>query len=136
VKAVLDTNVLVAAFLAEGVCKRILQRARDRQFTLVFCPVIRTELTSVLMRKAGATRAEIAEVIALLEEISVAVDPGAVGVSIRGVCRDGDDDRILECACGGEADYLVSGDKDLLALGSHRGVVILSPRDFELLFPE
>jgi predicted nucleic acid-binding protein len=54
----------------------------------------------------------------------------------QGRCRDADDDRVLECACASEADCLVSGDEDLLALGGRRGIAILSPRDFDLLFPE
>lgn len=134
-KAVLDTNVLVAAFIADGVCRRLLLRARDHDFTLVACPVIRAELAAALTRKAGATRAEVAEALALLDEISIKADPAAAGVTVNGVCRDPDDDQVLACALAAEADHLVSGDKDLLVIKDHGGIAIVSPRDFELLFP-
>jgi predicted nucleic acid-binding protein len=44
------------------------------------------------------------------------------------------DDKVLACAQAAEADYLVSGDSDLLERKKFRGVTILTPRDFELLF--
>jgi predicted nucleic acid-binding protein len=51
-----------------------------------------------------------------------------------GACRDKDDDNVLACALEADADYLVSGAKDLLHLTVSRGVRIITPRDFELLF--
>jgi len=54
VKAVLDTNVLVAAFVSDGLCRRLLLRARNRSFTLAISPFIRNEFARVLRRKAGA----------------------------------------------------------------------------------
>jgi len=50
------------------------------------------------------------------------------------VCRDRDDDLILACADTADADYLVTGDKDLLVLERYGRSKILSPRDFELMF--
>jgi putative PIN family toxin of toxin-antitoxin system len=46
------------------------------------------------------------------------------------VCRDPDDDMVLATAIAGEADVMVTGDEDLLVLGSHAGISILSPRQF------
>jgi putative PIN family toxin of toxin-antitoxin system len=54
--------------------------------------------------------------------------------SIEGICRDPDDDAILTCALGAGADYLVTGDLDLLQLKIFKGIRIVTPRDFELLF--
>lgn len=48
----------------------------------------------------------------------------------EGVCRDPDDDWVLATALAGEAEAIVSGDADLLTLGSHAGIQILSPRQF------
>jgi predicted nucleic acid-binding protein len=55
---------------------------------------------------------------------------------VRGVCRDSDDDRVLSCVRHAQADYLVSGDDDLLCLGSFGITKVLSPRAFELLFAD
>jgi predicted nucleic acid-binding protein len=45
-------------------------------------------------------------------------------------CRDPDDDKFLETAINGEADCIVTGDRDLLALDPFEGVAIFTPRDF------
>ena len=45
-------------------------------------------------------------------------------------CRDPKDNKLLELAVGGNADYLVTGDKDLLVLNPFRGVEIITPREF------
>ncbi|MFZ0179356.1 MAG: putative toxin-antitoxin system toxin component, PIN family, partial [Candidatus Dormiibacterota bacterium] len=54
-------------------------------------------------------------------------------VEVPRVCRDPDDDQILAIAVVGAVDALVTGDGDLLALGTHRGVNISSVADFEVL---
>ncbi len=46
----------------------------------------------------------------------------------KSVCRDPDDDWILATTVAGQADAIVTGDGDLLVLGAHQGVAILSPR--------
>ena len=59
-----------------------------------------------------------------------------VPLQIR-VCRDPRDDMFLELAVSGRADYIVSGDSDLLALNPFRGIRILPPHSFlELSFPD
>ncbi len=49
---------------------------------------------------------------------------------IINVCRDPKDDKLLELATSGNADFLVTGDKDLLVLNPFRGVEIITPRKF------
>jgi predicted nucleic acid-binding protein len=46
------------------------------------------------------------------------------------VSRDSDDDKFIECAVGAGAEYLVSGDDDLLDERAHRNIDILSPAEF------
>jgi putative PIN family toxin of toxin-antitoxin system len=48
----------------------------------------------------------------------------------NGFCRDPKDDMVLECAFLAGAEFIVSGDKDLLTMGSFRGIRILTPRAF------
>lgn len=55
-------------------------------------------------------------------------------LKVRNICRDADDDNILACALAAKADYLVTGDADLLELKMHKGISIITPRDFEALF--
>jgi putative PIN family toxin of toxin-antitoxin system len=130
-KVVFDTNVLVSAFVTEGVCSKLLGRARRRQFQLITCPFILKELEAVLLKKLSATKGETRQVLRILAEaISVLVQPTQ---PVSGICRDPDDDHILSCSLAANADYLVTGDSDLLGLREFRGTRIVSPRDFELL---
>ena len=130
-KVVFDTNVLVSAFVTEGVCAKLLGRARRRQFELVTCPFILKELETVLLKKLSATKGETRQVLRILAEaISALVHPTQ---PVSGICRDPDDDHILSCAIAASADYLVTGDSDLLELREFRGIRIVAPRGLELL---
>lgn len=131
-RAVFDTNVLVAAFVAEGICSKLLMRGREKQFHLIVCPVILQEFDRVLTRKFSATRNETRSALLIVSEaIHRVVRPAPLG---RSVCRDPDDDAILACALEAKVDYLVTGDEDLLELKAFKGIRIVTPRDFELLF--
>lgn len=131
-KAVFDTNVLLAAFLTEGVCAKLLTRARKRQFNLTICPFILHEFESILAKKFSATKQEKENAVALITEaVQDIVKPSKV---VTGVCRDKDDDNVLACALEAGAAYLVTGDKDLHQLKLFKGIRIITPRDFELLF--
>ena len=131
-KAVFDTNVLLAAFLTEGVCAKLLTRARKQQFNLVTCPFILHEFERILSKKFTATKQERENALALITE--AAQDIVHPAKTVAGVCRDKDDDNVLACALDADADNLVTGDKDLLQLKVFRGIRIITPREFELLF--
>jgi putative PIN family toxin of toxin-antitoxin system len=133
-KAVFDTNVLVSAFVTEGVCVKLLGRARRRQFQLITCPFILKEFEAVLLKKLSATKGETRQVFRILAEaISALVQPAQ---PVSGICRDPDDDNILSCIIAASADYLVTGDSDLLELREFRGTRIVTPRDFEFLLED
>jgi uncharacterized protein len=131
-RAVFDTNVFIAAFVASGICAKILLKARRGRVQLIGSPYIFKEFEQVLIKKISVTKKEARDASRLIaEDTHVMVDPAE---TVTGICRDPDDDAILACALAGEADYLVTGNADLLALKSFEGTQILSPRNFELLF--
>ncbi len=72
----------------------------------------------------------IEEVVALIKEASTYSDAKE---KIEGICRDKDDDLILSCAISARANYIVSGDKDLLDIKQYKDIKIISPRDFEAM---
>jgi putative PIN family toxin of toxin-antitoxin system len=134
VKAVFDTNVLIAAFISEGVCSKIFTRARRRQFELITCPFILQEFERVIRKKFSATHGEVQEALVVISEATkTVVHPSQ---KVTGVCRDADDNNILSCVLEAKADYLVTGDPDLLELKSFSGTQIIPPRDFELIFSD
>jgi putative PIN family toxin of toxin-antitoxin system len=133
-KVIFDTNVLVSAFVTEGVCSRLLGRARRGQFQLITCPFILKEFEGILVRKLSATQGESKEAMRILAEAVYSIIQPSQEVS--GICRDPDDDHILSCSKAASADYLVTGDSGLLGLRKFQGTRIISPRNFEALFAD
>jgi uncharacterized protein len=134
VRAVFDTNVLIAAFLTEGVCSKLLMRARRTECELILSTDILQEFERILHTKFLLSRSEISDAMRVLTEATQEVCP--IVNSIVPVCRDPDDDKILACAQQVNAHYIVTGDEDLLVIKRHGAVQIVSPRDFESLFSE
>lgn len=133
-KAVFDTNVLIAAFLTEGICAKLMIRARRRDFNLILCDGILQEFKRVLKKKFATSPHETSEALTILSEAALEI-LGRTD-SITPICRDSDDDLILACAKDAAADYVVTGDEDLLVLKNYEGVSIVNPREFEKLFPD
>lgn len=131
-RAAFDTNVLVAAFATEGLCATLLRRARRGDFELILCPVILQEFQGVFRRKLAASLDEVREALELLQEAGelVTLEPA----ERPRVCRDRADDAILACALAARAEFLVTGDGDLLGLRTFQRIRIVRPRDFEALF--
>ena len=133
-RAVCDTNVLIAAFLTEGICAKLLIRARRRDFGLILCNGILQEFKAVLKKKFNSSPHETTEALTLLSEAALEIQ--GITDSITPICRDSDDDLILACARQAEADYIVTGDEDLLVLKNYEGISIVNPREFERLFSD
>ena len=130
--AVFDTNVLIAAIITEGICSKLLHRARAREFSLVSCPFIMTELRRTLSKKFRLTHDELSSAMEpISESISQVIEHS---LKVKDICRDADDDNIIACAVAAKADYLVTGDSDLLEIKDYQGVRIINPRDFEASF--
>jgi putative PIN family toxin of toxin-antitoxin system len=134
VRVVFDTNVLIAAFLTEGVCSKLLLRARKRECDLILSKAIVAEFEEVLAKKFSVSSSDLSNVRSLVKEaageILQEVNP------IQPFCRDPNDDKILSCAKEAKADYLVTGDQDLLVLSRFEDIPIITPRDFEALFSD
>ena len=62
-----------------------------------------------------------------LRDVTEVVEPAVID---KPVCRDTSDDRIIGTALGGDADFIITGDKDLLVLKKYKGIKIVTPREF------
>lgn len=137
-RIVVDTNVIVSGVLqSTGAPARVLATSEADDVLWITSEPLLAELQRVLARPHVRRQllwddARILLFADLLRRGSmVAVPTTKIAVS-----RDADDDRVLEAAVAGAADYIVSGDRDLLALESHAGVPILSPAQFVELLPK
>lgn len=128
-RVVLDTNVFVAAVVADGLC-RDLVRVRVLPHTIITSEPLLRELRTTLRNKFAAGPDELPLLSQLNEEAEI-IRPARLR---ERVCRDKDDDVVLVTALAGKADVIVTGDDDLLVLKEFRRVRIWSPRQFlELL---
>ena len=126
-KIVLDTNVIVSALVFGGVPRQILELAETGEFEVFYSTAIQAEVRRVLLGTFGWSQSHLDEVWPILWSIGQPVVPRR---KVKAVIADPDDDRILECALAAKADYVVSGDRHLLRLGSYLSIAIKSPRDF------
>jgi putative PIN family toxin of toxin-antitoxin system len=134
VKAVFDTNVLIAAFLTEGLCSGLLIRARKKAFNLVLCDDIIREFEGILIKKFKLTSTDISEILPIVSEAASEI-LHKLG-PIPNICRDPNDDMIIACAIDAAADYIVTGDEDLLILKRYKDIIMINPRNFEALFAD
>jgi putative PIN family toxin of toxin-antitoxin system len=111
VRIVFDTNVLVSAFLARGLCADLL-RLVLREDTLVSSKVVLTELRDVLSRKGRLPPAQIEALETFLRDQPIAPWPGQ---TLRLGLVDADAEWVLASAVLAEADLVVTGDQGLLA---------------------
>lgn len=133
-KAVLDTNVLISAFLSDGICSRILRRARNREFDFILCRQVAGEFGRILKDKFKFDNSDISFFNDIISEASH--ETFQPENHLPCVCRDRDDDYILACSSETEADFLVTGDDDLLSLIFYQKVKIVTFREFEMLFED
>ncbi|HXF73182.1 MAG TPA: putative toxin-antitoxin system toxin component, PIN family [Actinomycetota bacterium] len=127
-RAVLDTDVLVSAFIFPGGAPEAAYRAAiEGRVELVTSPPLLAELGRVLSEKFGWEEGRVEEALAQVIRIGTLVRPRRALAVVR---ADPADDRVLEAALAGDAGVIVAGDRHLLALRSWRGIDVLDPRAF------
>jgi putative PIN family toxin of toxin-antitoxin system len=132
IRAVIDTSILIRAIIKpRGTVSPILQGLRNADYQLVYSDPLLAELAEVLARprlpaKYGLTTEDIATVLSL---ILLRGEP-VVPARRIGVCRDPNDNMVLEAAVAGQVDAIVSGDENLLTLSPFEGIPVLSPAAF------
>jgi putative PIN family toxin of toxin-antitoxin system len=138
IRAVLDTNVLVSALIKpSGAPGRVLDHLLDGGFTLVLSP----DLVDELRRSLGYSRIRkylrLSDVQseALLAQLWMIGDPVDGTLALEVELRDPQDRMVVVAAVEGRADYIVTGDKDLIVIGDFQGVAIVTPRAFLDLLP-
>jgi len=129
IRVVLDTNTLISALLFSGTASRLVPLWQSRRITVLVSKEILQEYLRVLAYPKFQLGDH--EIRASVEEELL---PFAETIRVRRrlavVRRDPEDDKFLECAVAGRAEYLVTGDRDLRELGSYRRITILTVGEF------
>jgi uncharacterized protein len=128
-KVVLDTNVLVSALLFKGSLSKMVDLWKAGRIKPVFSrPTFQEFKTVLTYPKFALTPNEI--LILLEEEVLPYFEVVKVIKEVKGTCRDPGDDMFLSCALASEANFIVTGDEDLLVLDQFATVRIINPAEF------
>lgn len=126
-RVVVDTNIVVSAFLWGGNPRAILDAARRQDITLFTSAALIAELEDVLAREKFAKR--ITQVGSSVTEMLgdyLALAHLVLPTSHPSVVRDPDDDHVLACALVAQAEIIVSRDNDLLTLKTYERISIIT----------
>jgi uncharacterized protein len=128
----MDTGVLVPAFAFGGIPERAVKKA-FAEAELFVSPDLLKEYRDVPLALEGEGKLTHGQLKALISGLAAFVTRAILVNPQRklSVCRDAEDNMLLECCLEAKARFLVSGDKDLLALRDLPfGLRVLTPRQF------
>src|SRR3989338_5494796 len=127
-RVVLDTNILISALLRSPTCSTIMEFLKVRSFSLVSSESLLNEFREVLLDKkfTSLTDQEVRNLTIIIKINALIVNPTH---KIQ-ACRDPEDNKILEAAVSSNADFIVTGDKDLLTIKKIKNTIIITPKEF------
>ena len=125
-RIVLDANVVIAAFASRGLCESVLELCLHSH-EIMLSEELLEEIVRNLRQKIKLSGGIVEDISKFLREHASMVSSVPLAAE---VCRDPDDVKILGLAVAANADYIVTGDKDLLVLKRFQGVPIVTPRLF------
>lgn len=128
-RALIDTNVMISGTFWPGKSKILLNAVRQRRITCVTSETLLEEFREILMDPQRPFRLSVQDasrIVNAWRSLATVITP----TSHVAVCRDPDDNRVLECALDGHVEYIITGDKDLLELGEFQGIRIVTVSDF------
>jgi len=125
-RVVVDTNVYISSLLFKGKAREAYDLVIANA-ELYISDFISSELSDKLHSKFSISSKTVREIITSV--LSVADNVPAT-TPLSKICRDADDNYILQLCDTIAADFLITGDKDLLILESYKSTQIISPNDF------
>lgn len=132
IRAVVDTNVLISGATGSTTPAQVIDGWRQNKYILVTSPQLIAEVNEVIRRPEIIRQFNLSEslISGFVGTLSTRayVTPGTLQLDV--IKEDPPDNQVLSAAVEGSADYIVSGDKDLLRLGQYQDIAILKPIDF------
>jgi uncharacterized protein len=125
-RVILDTNVILAAFAGRGLAHALFELCLEKH-EIIISEHILSEVQRNLQKKLKMPKDKIGIIIGYLREFCILSDYKRLD---KMTCRDKDDDKILGLSEVAKPNYIITGDKDLLALKEFHSVPIITPREF------
>jgi putative PIN family toxin of toxin-antitoxin system len=125
-RVVLDTNVIIAAFAARGLCAEVFEVCLEGHIVVISEHIL-SETRENLTHKLRLPTRTVQDIIDYLRDIAEVVEPEGLDEQ---VCRDKNDDTVIGTALSGNATFIITGDRDLLVLKKYKGIKMVTPRDF------
>ncbi len=131
-RAVIDTNIFIRALIKPlGTVAPIVIRIKQGKFYLIYTTWLLSELREKLNErrikgKYNLSDQEIENLFKLINQYGEEVMP----TRLIDICRDADDNHVIEAAIAGEADFVVTGDNDLLSLKQFENIRFIQPKEF------
>ncbi|CAN5715603.1 putative toxin-antitoxin system toxin component, PIN family [soil metagenome] len=127
---IVDSNIWISALLvSSGKSRELVARLASGAFVLSYPTWLLDEIRKTSSKPRLSNRiqaADVANIISLIEEQGILVEP----TCLPSVSRDPKDDVFLACALESHADFIVTGDDDLLVLGEYHGTQIVTVSRF------
>jgi len=126
-RVVFDTNIFISALVIPvSQAEKAIQKIIDGEDILLLSKAIIDEVLYVLASKFSRDREALSHAAVILSELCQLVNP----TQRVKILKDEPDNRILECSMSGNADAIVSGDKDMLKLKAYKNVKIISLKEY------
>lgn len=126
-QVVIDTNVWISGLIFGGNPAKVINRFIDGSIVVITSEELLSELRRKITQKFPLFAPQLPLLEASIREKAIVV---ALGSRLVSASRDEDDNKFIETALNGKADYIISGDKDLLVLRSFEHITILKPAEF------
>ena len=126
IRAVLDTNIIISSIFWEGNPHEVVRRGIIGDYQWVTSAEILDEVANKLRTKFKFPEESIQELVDILITHCHIIEPS----SKFDIVRDKSDNKIIECAYDGKADYIVTGDTDLLEIKEFKGIKIITAKEF------
>ncbi len=119
VRVIIDTNIYISAIFWGGNPRKVVDLGRENKIYILTSTDIQEEIAEILKRKFKLGEDDARQI---LSDFSTFTKLIPVIDQINVVKDDPDDDKFIECAVSGKADYIVSGDSHLLRLKEYAGI--------------
>lgn len=127
IRVVVDSNVWISGLIFGGQPEKIIKLFAEGHILLIVSAELLSELRRKIIEKFPlfAPNLDLLEASILNDAIVVKLGSRTINIS-----RDPDDNKVIETAVIGNCNYIISGDNDLLIIGSYKNIRIVNPTDF------